>query len=321
MRFTHTAEQADFARTLESLLSGADTVTAARAWAAGDHAPGLALWSKLADTGVTALLVPERADGLAASPVELVIAMEAIGRHCVPGPWVETLAFLTPLLSSVGSADDTLAEVAAGEVLLTVAAGPHVPHALDADVASAFRLLDSRTLHTARVGAALSSIDTTRRLFTVVPDREIAEVPTDAVLAAFDLAVLANAAQLLGAGERVLADSVAYVKQRKQFGREIGSYQAIKHQLADVRIALDFARPLIDGAALTPGTIDVSAARIAAADAAHLASRVGLQVHGAIGYTAEFDLSLWILKIRALVAAWGTQSFHRARVLQALGAA
>ena len=96
--------------------------------------------------------------------------------------------------------------------------------------------------------------------------------------------MLATAAQLLGAGERVLADSVAYVKQRKQFGREIGSYQAIKHALADVRIALDFARPLVFGAAL--GAIDVSAAKVACADAAYLASRTGLQVHGAIGYTA-----------------------------------
>jgi alkylation response protein AidB-like acyl-CoA dehydrogenase len=128
--------------------------------------------------------------------------------------------------------------------------------------------------------------------------------------------VLACAAQLLGAGERVLADSVTYVKQRKQFGREIGSYQAIKHQLADVRIALDFARPLVLGAAL--GEVPVSAAKVYAADAAYLAARTGLQVHGAIGYTAEFDLSLWLNRIRALVTAWGTPAYHRGRVLESL---
>ncbi len=81
-------------------------------------------------------------------------------------------------------------------------------------------------------------------------------------------AVLATSAQLLGAGERVLADSVDYVKQRTQFGRPIGSYQAIKHQLADVRIALDFARPLVHGAALHE--IDVSAAKLAAGDVSGL---------------------------------------------------
>jgi alkylation response protein AidB-like acyl-CoA dehydrogenase len=112
---------------------------------------------------------------------------------------------------------------------------------------------------------------------------------------------------------------VAYAKQRRQFGREIGSYQAIKHALADVRIALDFARPLVLGAAVTGASDrDVSAAKVAAGDAAYLASRVALQVHGAIGYTREYDLSLWITKVRALVGAWGTPAFHRARVLEAL---
>jgi alkylation response protein AidB-like acyl-CoA dehydrogenase len=115
---------------------------------------------------------------------------------------------------------------------------------------------------------------------------------------------------------------VEYVKQRKQFGREIGSYQALKHRLADVRIALDFVRPLVLGAALTFGTEaqarDVSAAKVAASDAAYLAARTALQLHGAIGYTEEYDLSLWILKVRALVSAWGTTSFHRDRVLQSL---
>ena len=129
--------------------------------------------------------------------------------------------------------------------------------------------------------------------------------------------MLAVSAQLLGAGERVLADSVTYVKQRKQFGREIGSYQAIKHALADVRIALDFARPLVFAAAL--GEISPSAAKVATGDAAYLAARTGLQVHGAIGYTAELDLSLWLTKIRALVTAWGTPAVHRDRLLAELG--
>jgi alkylation response protein AidB-like acyl-CoA dehydrogenase len=112
---------------------------------------------------------------------------------------------------------------------------------------------------------------------------------------------------------------VEYVQQRKQYGRAIGSYQAIKHQLADVRIALDFARPLVHGAALTTTSRDVSGAKVAAGDAAYLASRVALQVHGAIGYTAEFDLGLWINRVRALVGAWGTASYHRARIADSLG--
>jgi Acyl-CoA dehydrogenase, C-terminal domain len=307
MKFIYDNEQRDFASTLDKLLTGADTVGAARAWAAGDTAPGVALWQTLAEQGVTMLATE-------ATPVEVCIAFEALGRHAVPGPWVESAAYL-PI--ALGHEVDGVA---------TVAVPPHVPYALDGDVADHVFLVAGDALVNAKVGEVKTSIDATRRLAVVSPaDEQGAPASEPDLDAAFDLAVLATAAQLLGAGERVLADSVTYVKQRKQFGREIGSYQAIKHQLADVRIALDFARPLIDGAAVNldgpDRARDVSAARVAAGDAAYRASRVALQMHGAIGYTAEFDLSLWLLKIRALVAAWGTQSFHRARVLQALGVA
>ncbi|MEO5652712.1 MAG: acyl-CoA dehydrogenase family protein [Marmoricola sp.] len=315
MRFAPTSEQEDFTSSLDRLLAGADTAAAARAWAGGDAGPGLRIWRRLAEQGVHALVVPEENGGMGATPVELVLAFEILGRHGVPGPWVESVAFL-PILLGSGPVVEALAEGKVG----SVAVGPHVPFALDADLADHLYAVVDGALHDAEAGEQHTSVDRTRRLFSV----SAAGTPVDAsgdLDAAFDLAVLATAAQLLGAGERILADAVTYVKQRKQFGREIGSYQAIKHQLADVRIALDFARPLVHGAALAESDTssrDASAAKIAAADAAYLAARVGLQVHGAIGYTLEFDLSLWITKVRALVAAWGTTAFHRDRVLAAI---
>ena len=318
MRFEHTEEQRDFARTLDQQLASADVVAAARAWADGDHTVGLALWRRLADQGVTALLVPEEAGGFGGTASELVIAMEAIGRHGVPGPWVES-AYLVTALADAGGSVDLLAELAEGAVA-TVAVPPHTPYALDADVADHVLLADPYGLRSASPGDQLTSIDRTRRLFRLTAD-DSAPVVAGPSERAFDTAALATAAQLLGAGERLLADAVAYVQQRRQFGRPIGSYQAIKHHLADVRIALDFARPLIEGAALADDDTrsrDVSAAKVAASDAAHLAARTALQVHGAIGYTAELDLSLWILKVRALVGAWGTPAVHRARVLATL---
>lgn len=287
MRFELDDDQRDFAAALESLLAGAGTVGAARAWADGDHDPGLKLWSRLAELGVLSLATD-------ATAVEVAIAFEAIGRHAVPGPWIESAAYLPVALGR---------EV---EGIATVAVPPHVPYALDADVADQVYVGSTPTTS---VGERIGSVDPTRHLFRVTGEGEPHRK-------AFDLAVLATAAELLGAGERVLADSVAYVKQRTQFGREIGSYQAIKHALADVRIALDFARPLVFGAAL--GAVDSSAAKVAAGDAAYRAARTGLQVHGAIGYTRELDLSLWLTKIRALVTAWGTPAFHRARLLEQL---
>ena len=145
-----------------------------------------------------------------------------------------------------------------------------------------------------------------------------------AVAGAFDVGALACSAMLLGAGRALLEASVRHVSVRAQFGQPVGTFQAVKHKLADVAIALEFARPLLDaaaaavadGAATAPR--DVSAAKVACADAAGLAARAALQVHGAIGYTAEHDLSLWLTKVRALAPAWGSQAWHRRRVLAAL---
>ena len=297
MKFVLTEEQTGFARSLDDLLSKAETAAVNRAWADGDHEPGLKLWSRLADLGVTVLATE-------ASPVEVCIAFEAIGRHAVPGPWVESAAYLPIALP-----DEDFSEKRA-----TVA----MPYALDADVADEVYAVVDEELQRSEFGDPVESVDPSRHLFRVdgwssAPEEQgRVSRPRDA---AFNLAALATSAQLLGAGERVLADTVAYAKQRKQFGREIGSYQAIKHQLADVRIALDFARPLVFGAAVDPTPRSVSAAKIQSASAADLAARVGLQVHGAIGYTDEHDLSRWLLRIRALQSAWGTTAFHRERLL------
>lgn len=323
MRFTLTDEQRAFGASLDKLLSTEDPVAAARAWALGETAPGVALWRRLAELGTSALLVPERCEGLAAGPVELVVAFEALGRYAVPGPWVETVAYLPRLAGSTPDLDDrdaVLSAVARGEQLVSVAAPPHTPYALDADVSQALLVQDAH-LHLAGVEIRRRSVDPTRRLFQLRSERTLVAVPQEALDASFDLAALACSAQLLGLGEHLLATTVEYVKQRKQFGRQLGSYQALKHQLADVRIALDFVRPLVNGAALAGSAErarDVSAAKVAASDAAYLAARTALQLHGAIGYTEEFDLSLWILKVRALVSAWGTTAFHRGRVLRAI---
>jgi hypothetical protein len=298
MRFELSGDQRDFASTLDALLTSADAPATAREWAVGNHEPGLALWRKLVDTGVSGLLT----EGYR---VEHTLAMEAIGHHAVPGPWIESSAYLA-------SCPETAEAVADGTVA-TVAVPPHTPYALDADVAE--------LLLGGEVGEQVPSIDPVRRLFHVTGSAPLNE-------SAFDAAALAASAQLLGAGERMLDESVTYVKQRTQFGRQIGSYQAIKHALADVRIALDFARPMVYAAALgAPGGTSrdenfsssrgtVSAAKVVAGDAAYLAARTALQVHGAIGYTQEHDLSLWLLRVRGLIATWGTPAWHRTRVLE-----
>ncbi|MEI7055281.1 acyl-CoA dehydrogenase family protein [Nocardioides sp. CCNWLW239] len=315
MRFGRTPEQTAFADALDDLLGAADTPSAARSWADGDPAPGLSLWQRLADLGVTGLLVSEEHDGSGASPVDLAVAFERLGYHGVPGPWIESVAALPGLLAQ---ADETkvLAGIASGANVATLAVARMAPRALDADVADhAFTLTTASALYRAEPADRHESVDATRHLFDLTPTEQIATVDAGQSL---DLGTLACSAQLLGAGNRLLDETVAYAQQRRQFGKPIGAQQAVKHLLTDVRVALDFAAPLVHNASLTLAPRDVSAAKVAAGDAAYLASRTALQVHGAIGYTREFDLSLWILKVRALVGAWGTPAEHRARILSLL---
>jgi alkylation response protein AidB-like acyl-CoA dehydrogenase len=318
MRFDLDAQQRDFAASIDAALAAADVPGAVRAWADGDTAPGRKVWARLADLGVTALAVPERFDGIDAHPVDLVVAMERLGRWCVPGPVTESIAVAPVLLAQ----DDRCAALATGELIATVSLPPHVPRANDADTAGLTLLADlGGQVTEAHVGERHESVDPSRRLFEVTSGASAWQAD---VARAYEFGALATAAQLVGAGQALLDTAVDYAKQRAQFGRVIGSYQAIKHKLADVHIALELARPLVYGAALSladqsPDTArDVSAAKAAASDAALLAARSALQTHGAIGFTAEHDLSLWLLRVQALRSAWGDPAAHRRRVLEAL---
>jgi alkylation response protein AidB-like acyl-CoA dehydrogenase len=318
MKFALDAQQRDFAASIDSALAAADVATAVRAWSTGDTAPGRKVWARLANLGVTALMVPERFDGLEAHPVDLVVALERLGRWCVPGPVVETVAVAPVLLVE----DERAAALACGELIATIGLPPQVPRAVDADSAGLVLLADpSGRVSEADARRQHESVDPSRRLFDITA----AGTGWDAdVGRAYEFGVLGTAAQLIGAAQALLDAAVDYAKQRAQFGRVIGSYQAIKHKLADVHIAVELARPLIYGAALSladtsPDTArDVSAAKAAAADAALLAARSALQTHGAIGFTAEHDLSLWLLRVQALRSAWGDPATHRRRVLEAL---
>jgi alkylation response protein AidB-like acyl-CoA dehydrogenase len=317
MRFELDDQQRDFAASIDAALAAADMPAAVRAWAAGDTAPGRKVWARLADLGVTALAVPERFGGIEAHPVDLVVAFEQLGRWCVPGPVTESIA-VAPVLM----ADDDRAEgLASGELIATVALPPAVPRAVDAGAAGLVLLACEGVVSDATPHASHASVDPSRRLYDVSAsgDGRPADVPR-----AFEAGALATAAQLIGAGQAMLSAAVDYAKQRTQFGRLIGSYQAIKHKLADVHIALELARPLLYGAALSLATDapetarDVSAAKVAAAEAATLSARNALQTHGAIGFTSEHDLSLWLLRVQALRSAWGDPAAHRRRVLKAL---
>ncbi|KOV60451.1 acyl-CoA dehydrogenase family protein [Streptomyces sp. MMG1121] len=345
MRFLLDDEQREFARSLDGMLTAADSPGVVRAWTRGEHAPGRALWSRLAEAGVFALAVPERHEGLGPLPVELTVAFGELGGHAVPGPLVETVsaAALLDRLGDDPTATAWLPRIASGKAvvsLCTPAAGS--PYALDADAADAVLVVDGDTLRLAeRTGPVQPSADPARRLARPLGGSVLARGPEVVAAAAHaaEVAALATAAQSLGLGRSLLDRTVAYVKQRTQFGVAIGSFQAVKHRLADTLIALEFAQPLLYSAALalsrettarasagsggtepagsrtSAAAPEIAAAKVAAGEAAYTAARTALHLHGAVGYTEELDLSLWIRKARPLRDAWGTPAACRARVL------
>jgi Acyl-CoA dehydrogenase, C-terminal domain len=273
MRFALTDEQRQFAATLHEALGRSAT------------------WQNL---GLTKLLES------GAGPVDLVVAFDELGHHAVPGPTIESIAVVPTL--------------GVGDCVASLSFPPHVPYALDADSAElVLTVIEDSVWAAEPVGPALSSVDSSRRLFETKPVRELASGVDTA--RAFNLGALACAAESLGAARALLELTVEYAKQRKQFGRPIGGFQAVKHQLADVVVGLELARPLLYGAAITGVARDISAAKVAATLAADRAATTALQVHGAIGYTQEYALVRFLTRIRALRAAWGTLSIHRAAVL------
>ncbi|WP_405531901.1 acyl-CoA/acyl-ACP dehydrogenase [Streptomyces avidinii] len=344
MRFLPTDEQSDFARTLRSLLGSAQVPATVRAWADGDAGPGRALWSRLAGTGLFALAVPEAYEGAGLLPMELSLGFVELGRAGVPGPVVESAA-VSVLLAEL--ADEALAKrflpgLARGETSATLTLPGGGPYALDADAATyCFAVSPTGELRlaggtgeadgTGGAGATGATGATCEPIRSTDPARRLSLPPADggellaagpgvarAAEVAGRWARLLTAAQCLGVGEALLARTVEYAKQRTQFAAPIGSFQAVKHRLADTLLALEFARPLVWAAALSPARGEVAAAKLSAGEASYRAAMTALQLHGAVGYTEELDLSLWLRKARPLRDAWGTPSACRAEVLRSL---
>ncbi|MEU6314443.1 acyl-CoA dehydrogenase family protein [Streptomyces sp. NPDC047014] len=330
MRFLPTGEQAEFARTLRSLLASARVPEAVRAWADGEHGPGDGLRARLAGTGLFALAAAEAYEGLGPLPLELALGFVELGRAAVPGPVVESAA-VAVLLSELGDAELAkrfLPGLLAGGAWATLVLPGGSPYALDADAAAhRFTVSAEGALRLAGdlgpAGGAdgpVRSTDPARRLFRL-PARggELLAAGPEVLRAAAVAgrwARLLTAAQCLGLAEALLERTVAYAGQRRQFGTPVGAFQAVKHRLADTLLGVEFARPLLWAAGLSPGAGEVAAAKLRCGEAAYAAAMTALRLHGAVGYTEELDLSLWLRKARPLRDAWGTPPVCRAEVLR-----
>ncbi len=328
MDFSFTSDQQLLAQGVRDFLASECPPEAVRA--AWDSGPDMTRWKALAGLGVVGLLVPEDLGGLGMNEVDLCLLLEEAGYAGLPEPLAEVAAVAVPLLVDAGgdAGPALLQAAAAGEamVLPALEVDRHPAHLATAD-----QILVQRgdELHLVRPTSVTldprPNVDGARPTSSLSAELDAASTAIaldvgDALERASARGVWAASAALVGVARRMIDLATDYALQREQFGRPIGSFQAVKHHLATALVEVEFARPLVHRAAwsLAAGDGDApvhaSMAKAVASEAAQSAARAALQVHGAIGYTWEHDLHLWMKRAWSLAASWGPAEAHWERI-------
>lgn len=329
MDFELSADQVALQEAARDLLDKLASRERVRAAMARNGASDRELWRAMVDQGWTALEVPADEGGLGLGMVEGAVLLEEVGRHVAPAPFLGTLLAIGALRAAGpgGQAASWAEELVSGEAVGCVAADLAAPviGVPEADVAVVVRgkglvAVDLR----AGPGrpAPEPAMDQTRQLgWLTLEGREVVEVGGAAqATALLERGAVAHAAELLGGSSAVLEMSVAYAKDRVQFGKPIGSFQAIKHRCADMLVDVEGMRSAVYHAAwcLAAGSSEASIAASTAktwcSDAARRVTASGLQVHGGIGFTWEHDLHLFLKRAQLDQVSFGDATFHRRRL-------
>ena len=312
----------DAAADLLDSLSGSEQVRTA---AAGDDGYDRTLWKAMVEQGWMGVEVPENRGGLGLGTVEAAVLCEQVGRHVAPAPFVESVLALGALAQA--GRDDWVERLLSGDAIGCVAWRPDmpVPFAPVADVAV---LLESGTgvtavdLSTGPAVAREPAMDLTRPLgWLRVEDRATITLggPAEADVL-LERGAVAYSAALLGSAARVLEMTSEYAKERVQFGKPIGSFQAVKHRCADMLVDVEGMRSTAYWAAWCLGAGDpeapmaASVAKVWCSDAARRVMASGLQVHGGIGFTWEHDLHMFMKRSHLDQLLFGDGAYHRDRL-------
>lgn len=321
MDFTLSDEQLMFAETARALFTDSCTPDHWRKMMEADQAIDPARWASIVETGLTLVLLPESAGGIGLAETDFALIAQEAGYVALPEPLVESAGVAAPMLAALAPEHELLADPTAAIAV----AHPLNPYVANADSVAAILLEKDGEAYLATPDqvtlVAQPSIDPFRRLFKVEwnPENATPLGKADWDLA-LDRAALFNAAMGLGLAQRAVDLAVDYAKERQQFGKPIGSYQAVKHHLASAQVAIEFAKPVVAAAAAEIGARDVQArarvshAKLVALEAADKAARASIQVHGAMGYSWEVDVHLFLKRTVALTQTWGTPAYHRARI-------
>ncbi len=300
-----------------------------------------ALWADLSDIGVPGLHIPEDHGGAGATLLETCVVAEELGRTLTPAPLLSSAVLAgTALLAS--GATSALPGIAAGRVLAALAMEPvafdgrlHGPagYVLDGDLADVLLVTDGTSLYDVPVGqpgvrrAPVETLDQTRRLAVVELKGATGERigDADAVRTARDAAIVVLAAEQVGAAAECLRRTVEYTKTRVQFGRAIGSFQALQHRMADLHVKVETARSAARAAAWAAvydeAELPVAAtvAKVYCSEALSSVAGEMIQLHGGIAITWEHDAHLFFKRAHGSAQLFGRPGEHLRRLGHLVG--
>jgi len=289
--------------TVATLVDKHASPEAVRAAAASERGYDEALWAMLCEqVGAAALVVPEELGGAGGELADAAVVLEELGKALVPTPLLGTTLAQLALLSIDEPDTDLLEALADGSAIGTVVFdADYVPYGAVADVVIA---ADGQTLTHWRsfTASAAVAMDITRPL-AALSATDTSVLGADPGLA--DVAAILLAAEQIGAASRCLDLTVAYTKDRVQFGRPIGSFQALKHRMADMYVAVETARSVVDSAVAEPSRVSAALARLAASEALSLVAAEAVQMHGGIAITWESDIQLYFKRAHGSAALLG----------------
>jgi len=284
-------ERQMLAETVAALVAKHAGPAAVRAAMESERGYDESLWQLLCEqVGAAALVIPEELGGAGGELADAAAVLLELGRALVPSPLLGTTLAELALLSAPEPDAETLEGLAEGASIgaLVLDAG-YVVNGDIADVVVAVE--DGRLSRWTRFSAEpVTAMDPTRRLARVRSE-EIEPIGADPGLA--DKAAVLLAAEQIGAAERCLELTVEYAKDRVQFGRPIGSFQALKHRMADLYVAVAAAKAVVSDACDDPSPANAAAARLAATEALNIVAAEGIQLHGGIAITWEHDMQLY----------------------------
>jgi len=332
MFFALTEDQQEFAAAVRGYLAERFDLAAVRGVVedavndpGGDGNPAT-LWKAAGEQGWLAVTVPEEFDGLGLGLVEAQVIARALGAGVAPGPWRGTV-LAAEAIRLAGSDEQKAAwlpRLAAAEAVGALASSDALAAVEYGAIADVVVTPDGR-LVTGASSTPRGSYDGTVRLADLSGGtvEELAG-PIEAEIRA-RAAVLA-AADLVGVAREALTRTVAYDRERRQFGVPVGSFQAIKHTLADLHCTVTMAEHAVLYAAHAVETgsdgvdggapLAVAVAKAKASDAAVASTGAMIQYHGGIGYTWEHEAHLFYKRAKRLAGQWGDAGTHRARIAE-----